>query len=83
MEELGEGLRDLKRTGTLQEDQQSPNLEPWDLPETEPPFKEQVLARLKPSKYVADVQLGLHEGPPTPGAGAVPNSVVCLWISFP
>ena len=30
--------------------------------------------------YVADEQLGLHEGPLTTGVGAVPVSVACLWV---
>lgn len=36
-----------------------------------------------PATYVADVQLGLHSGPPTTGAGAGPDSVACLWNLFP
>lgn len=31
--------------------------------------------------HVADEQLGLHEGPPTIGAGAVPQYVACLPLS--
>ena len=67
VEELKEGLRDLKRTRTPQEDQQSTNLDPWGLPETEPPTKELPWARPSLSLlihiYVADVQLGLCECP--------------------
>jgi len=33
--------------------------------------------------YVADMQLGLHLGPLTIGAGAVSGSVACLWVPFP
>lgn len=29
------------------------------------------------------MQLGLHVGPPTTVAGAVSESVACLWIPFP
>jgi len=29
---------------------------------------------------IAHVQLGLHTGPPMTVAGAVPDSVACLWI---
>jgi hypothetical protein len=32
--------------------------------------------------YLADVQLGLHVGPPTTGTGAVPKAVACLWNPF-
>jgi hypothetical protein len=42
VEELGEGLRELKGIGTLQENQLSQlTLDPWRLLETEPPTKEQ------------------------------------------
>jgi hypothetical protein len=30
--------------------------------------------------YVADEQLGLHEGPPTTGTGTVPETVACLLV---
>ena len=33
-----------------------------------------------PYTFVADVQLGLHMGPLTIGAGAVSDSVACDWI---
>jgi hypothetical protein len=32
--------------------------------------------------YVADVQLNLHKGPPTIGAGAILESAACSWILF-
>ena len=35
-----------------------------------------------PYTYVPEVQLGLHVGLPTIGAGAIPDSVACLWILF-
>ena len=41
------------------------------------------LFHVPPNTYAADIQLGLHAGPPTTGAGAVPDSVACLWILFP
>jgi hypothetical protein len=41
MEELGEGLKELKGMATPQEDQQSqPTPDPWEFPETKPPTKE-------------------------------------------
>lgn len=41
----------------------STNLDPWELPETEPPTKEHTWAGPRlPCTYVADVQLGLHVG---------------------
>lgn len=33
--------------------------------------------------FVPDVQLDLHVGPLTIGAGAVSDSVACHWIPFP
>ena len=48
VEEVGEGLRDPKRTRTPQEDQQPSSLDPWGLPETESPVKEQALAVPRP-----------------------------------
>ena len=61
------------------------NLDPWGLPETEPPTKEHAQAGPCHSTptYVTDVQLGLHADPPTTGVRAVPDSVICLWILFP
>ena len=51
--EFREGLKDPKRTGTLQEDQsESTNLNPWRLPETELPTKEQALAGLSPPAHM-------------------------------
>jgi hypothetical protein len=48
------------------------------------PTKEHTCAGLRtPYAYVADVQLGHHTGPSTAGAGAVLESVACLWILFP
>ena len=51
------------------------NLNPWGLPETEPPTKEHTRAGPRP---LAHRQLGLHEDPPTTGAGAYPDSVAYL-----
>jgi hypothetical protein len=63
---------------------ESTNLNPWWFPETEPPTKEQTWTGLRLlSTYEADVQFSFHAGPPTTGAGAVAESVACLWIQFP
>ena len=35
-----------------------------------------------PTKFGADVQLGLHVGPLTTRMGAVSDSVACHWIFF-
>jgi hypothetical protein len=51
-EELGERLRDPKRTGTPQEDQQTKlTWTTWELSETELPTKDQVQAGLRPPAY--------------------------------
>ena len=60
---------------------ESTNLDPWGLPETDPPNREHAGVRRR--LHVADVQLSLHSGLPTTGAGVVPKSVADLWISFP
>ena len=56
--------RDGNSTGRPTE---STNLDRWGLAEIEPPSKMHTLAGHSPSTYVADVQLGLHVGPPTTG----------------
>lgn len=48
---------------------------------TEPP-KSMQGPRL-PYTFVADMQLGLHMGSPTTGAGTVLDSVACHQIPFP
>jgi hypothetical protein len=58
---------------------------PWTFEgsETEPLTKEhKKVGPRSPQTYVADVQLGLHVGPPTTRAGAVPKAGVCLWNPF-
>lgn len=61
------------------------NLDPWELSENEQPTEEHTRAgsRLLPElhTHVADMQLGIHVGLPTNGAGAVPEAVVCLWLT--
>lgn len=52
---------------------------------TEPPTKEYtrtglILPLPTLRTYIADVQLGLHTGQSTTGAGTVPESVAYLWI---
>ena len=61
---------------------ESTNLEPWGLSRLNNQLFKHDL-NLGPYTYVADVQLGLHEGLPTTGAGAVPESFACLWIPLP
>ena len=70
---------------------ESTNLNPWGLPETEPSTKERAWAGPAspiPSTEVAEVQFGLPAGLLTTGAGrgwgwrAVPASVSCLWFWF-
>jgi hypothetical protein len=64
MGEQEEGLWAPKGKGTLQEDQESTNLHPWGLSESQPPTKDHAQAGPRPPHtYVADVQLGLHVGP--------------------
>jgi hypothetical protein len=71
--------RRIKEIGTPQEDQQSTSLHPWGFPETEPPTKQHMWVRPScPQRYVADGQLGLYEGAPKTGVGAVSGSAVCL-----
>ena len=81
---MGAGLRDLKEIGTPQEEQQ--NKPTWTFGGplgTDLPIKEQSQVEPNPSPiYVAGVQLGCCVGPLTTGAGAVPDSVACLWIPF-
>ena len=88
VEELGEGFRNLKRIGTLQEDQQSQltlirggsqrlNYQ------TKSKHQLDLAHATPPCSHVEDVQLGLHVGPPRTGEWAVPESVACLWILFP
>lgn len=48
--------------------------------EAEPPTKVHVWTRPRPCTFVADVQLVVHAGPLTTGAGAVSHSVACHWI---
>jgi hypothetical protein len=71
---------------------ESSNLDSWGLPETEAPTKEQALAGPTPpapapntQTYIADVQLGLHVGPPTTRAGerlSLTLLPVCLWAAL-
>lgn len=80
MEELEEGLRDPERTGTPQEDQLT-----WS-PGGSQRQKHKNIHGLDLGTYIADVQLGIHVGPPTTGAGggeAYLDSVACLWILYP
>ena len=75
-------MRYPKKIETPQEEQL------WVLPKTKPPNEEHTWTELIPPthththrhRYVANVQLGLHTGPPTAGAGAVPHSVTCLCV---
>ena len=55
------GFQPKEDRGTTGRPTKSTTLNPWGLPETEPPTKEQACARI----YVADVQLGLHMVSPT------------------
>jgi hypothetical protein len=52
VEELREGSRDPKRTGTPRE---STNLDPWGFPATELPTKEVAWARPRTPTFVANV----------------------------
>jgi hypothetical protein len=85
MEELGEGLRDPKRTGTLQEDQQCQLT--WTIGGSQSlnhqPKYEHGLDLSPQTLYMTDVQLGHHVGSPTAGAGAGHESVASLWILIP
>jgi hypothetical protein len=65
MEELGEGLRDLKGIGTPKErPTELTTLDPWELSETETSTKEHFMSWTEtPGTYVADVRFNLHEGP--------------------
>jgi hypothetical protein len=79
MELFREGMRALKAIGTPQEDQQSPLT--WTLGGSQrlnhqPKSKHGL--HLGPCTHVADVQLGLHAGPPKDGVGDFPESVTCL-----
>jgi hypothetical protein len=75
-ERVGRKLRNSKMAGRPTE---STNLDPWELPETESPTKEQAGSGPRPPAYhVAYKQLGLHEGSPTTAARAVPESTACL-----
>ena len=72
------GIETLTKTPT-----ESTNLDPWGLPETELPTKEQAWARSRnPQAYVAKVWIGLHVDPPIIGVEAVLEFVSCLWIPF-
>ena len=51
MKELGEGPRALEGTEVPQEDQQSTNLDPWGLSETEPPTKKHTLTEPSPPPH--------------------------------
>jgi hypothetical protein len=66
MEELGKGLRDSKRAGTLQEDQQSIITWTWGGSQRlKQQAKSQQRLDLGPCTYVADEQLSHHVGSPT------------------
>jgi hypothetical protein len=83
MEELGGRVEGPEGIGTPQEDPtESTNLDPWGLSETEPPTKEHTLgATGPPHTYVADVQLGLHVGPPTTRTRCIPKAVCGICFS--
>lgn len=82
MQHLGEGLRNPKGTGTPQEAQRSLT---WTLGGSQrinhqtKSIQGLDLAATNPAPTYIDVQLGLHLGPPSTGAGAYPDSVACLW----
>jgi len=57
---------------------ESTNLDSWGSPESEPQTKEQAWIGLSHPAHVVDVQIAFHAGPSTTGAGAVPESIVCL-----
>jgi hypothetical protein len=81
MGEQEEGLWAPKGKGTPQEDQESTNLHPWGLSESEPPTKEHAQAGPRPPRtHVADVQLGLHVGPEQLGLSQklLPVCRICL-----
>ena len=82
IKELGKGLRDPKRTGTPQEDQQSKLT--WTLGGSQRMnHQPKSMHGLDLCTDGADEQLGVHAGPPTIGAEAVSESVACLlWILF-
>lgn len=50
-------------------------MDPWDIPETGSLSKELDLCPL-----VADIQIGLHMGPPTTGAGHVSGPFACMGM---
>ena len=54
MEELGEGLREMKGITILQKDQQLvlTTMDPWELPDTKPPTKEHTWAGLRPQVHM-------------------------------
>ena len=62
---------------------ESTKLGPWGLTETEPQSKEHSGIRPRPpTRFLADMKLGLPVGPPTIGAGGVYDSVTCHWLPF-
>lgn len=75
MEGLGEGLRPLMGMGIPQEDQQSHLSWTRELSETESPSRAYARWTEAPYTYVADVHLGLHMGPTTTRAKAIPTFV--------
>ena len=88
MGEQEEGLWAPKGKGTLQEDQESTNLHPWGLSESQPPTKDHAQAGPRPPHtYVADVQLGLHVGPEQLELGLsqklLPVHRICLLAGLP
>ena len=84
MEELEEGLRNTKRAGSPQEDQQSQLTRTLGDSNTLNHQRASMSWAYTPSPtYVADMQLSLHVGPSTTGAGAVCESAACLWNLFP
>ena len=80
---VGRKIEGLEDRDSTRRPTQSTNLKLWWLPETGRPTKETIGWTQAPSAYLAEVQLGFHTSPPTTGAGADPESVICLWIPFP
>lgn len=67
------GRKTLKEIGTPQEDQQSANMDLWELRETEPPSKEHTRAGPRP-RGQAGSSISMCV-PQITGAGALPRAV--------
>ena len=78
--DLGQRLRDLDRTGTTREDQQSQLT--WILGGSLRLNHQPLSWTEALCTYVAEVQLGHHVGLPTTEAGNVSELLACLWILF-